>query len=230
MRSWANRYIEQLRQGRAVTFRPRGKSMEGKIEDGQLISVHPLDKTIPAVGNIVLCTVGRNQYLHLITAISPGGRSFQISNNKGYVNGWIGISDIHGVYIPSSCKADDVIAWDWSAEQLAAVGDIENQPIAVVSERLLHARKRAFDAESRTEQLQAELDALKAAHAWIKTSERMPDSAEGSCCDVLAIIDGTAVVLNYTPDDAVHPWADEFSNIYRADEVTHWQPLPEPPK
>jgi len=58
----------------------------------------------------------------------------------------------------------------------------------------------------------------------------MPDAADGSCCDVLAIIDGTAIVLSYTPDDSVHPWADEFSNIYRADEVTHWQPLPEPPK
>jgi len=78
--------------------------------------------------------------------------------------------------------------------------------------------------------LQTELSTLKAAHAWIKTSERMPDAADGSCCDVLAIIDGTAIVLNYTPDDSVHPWADEFSNIYRADEVTHWRPLPEPPK
>ena len=95
----------------------------------------------------------------------------------------------------------------------------------VVSER-----KRAFEAWQKAQQLQSEIDALKAAHAWIKTSERMPDSAEGSCCDVLAIIDGTAIVLNYTPDDAVHPWADEFSNIYRADEVTHWQPMPEPPK
>ena len=227
MSSWANRYIEQLRQGRAVTFRPRGKSMEGKIEDGQLISVHPLDKTIPAVGNIVLCTVGRNQYLHLITAISPGGRSFQISNNKGYVNGWIGISDIHGVYIPSSCKADDVIAWDWSAEQLAAVGDIENQPIAVVSERLLHARKRAFDAESRTEQLQAELDALKAAHAWIKTSERMPDET----CDVLGVADGVVMRLDYSDDeDAAYPWADDYMRVYANKDVSHWQPLPEPPK
>ena len=95
---------------------------------------------------------------------------------------------------------------------------------------LAHANERARDAEHKAQALQTELDALKAAHAWIKTSERMPDAANGSCCDVLAIIDGTAIVLNYTPDDAVHPWADEFSNIYRADEVTHWQPMPEPPK
>ena len=78
--------------------------------------------------------------------------------------------------------------------------------------------------------LRAELAALKAAHAWIKTSERMPDAADGSCCDVLAIIDGTAIVLNYTPDDSVHPWVDEFSNLYQDYEVTHWMPLPEAPK
>ena len=120
--------------------------------------------------------------------------------------------------------------WNWSAERRTAIGDVANQSLEYVAERLLESRKRAFEAERAVHSLQSEIDALKAAHAWIKTSERMPDSAEGSCCDVLAIIDGTAIVLNYTPDDAVHPWADEFSNIYRADEVTHWQPLPEPPK
>ena len=120
--------------------------------------------------------------------------------------------------------------WNWSSERRTAIGDVANQSLEYVAERLLESRKRAFEAEREAQQLQSEIDALKAAHAWIKTSERMPDSAEGSCCDVLAIIDGTAIVLNYTPDDAVHPWADEFSNIYRADEVTHWQPLPEPPK
>ena len=120
--------------------------------------------------------------------------------------------------------------WNWSSERRTAIGDVANQSLEYVAERLLESRKRAFEAEREAQQLQSEIDALKAAHAWIKTSERMPDSAEGSCCDVLAIIDGTAIVLNYTPDDAVHPWADEFSNIYRADEVTHWQPLTEPPK
>ena len=120
--------------------------------------------------------------------------------------------------------------WNWSSERRTAIGDVANQSLEYVAERLLESRKRAFEAEREAQSMQSELDSLKAAHAWIKTSERMPDSAEGSCCDVLAIIDGTAIVLNYTPDDAVHPWADEFSNIYRADEVTHWQPLPEPPK
>ena len=102
---WADRYIENLKAGRAVTFRPRGRSMEGKISDGQLVTVHPLNETIPDVGDIVLCTVGRSQYLHLITATRSRGTLFQISNNKGHVNGWIRYGSIHGVYIPSKAGA-----------------------------------------------------------------------------------------------------------------------------
>ena len=92
------------------------------------------------------------------------------------------------------------------------------------------ARKRAADAEHKAQQLQAELDALKAAHAWIKTSERKPEVQDGSCCDVLVFSNGHILVLNYTNDDSAHQWADEFSNLYRNDEVSHWMPLPEAPK
>jgi len=76
----------------------------------------------------------------------------------------------------------------------------------------------------------ADLAALKAAHAWIKTSERKPEVQEGDCCDVLAVVSEQVLVLNYTNDDGVHPWVDEFSNLYQDYEVTHWMPLPEAPK
>ena len=78
--------------------------------------------------------------------------------------------------------------------------------------------------------LQTELATLKAAHAWIKTSERTPDVADGDCRDVLAVINGEVMVLNYTKDDSVFPWVDEHSSLYHDSDVTHWQPLPEPPK
>lgn len=95
----------------------------------------------------------------------------------------------------------------------------------VVSER-----KRAFDAWNKAQQLQAELDALKAAHAWIKTSERMPDET----CDVLGVVDGVVMRLDYSDDeDAAYPWADwSDGNMrgYSTDEVSHWMPLPEAPK
>ena len=46
---WATKYIEQLSRGEAVQFRPRGNSMSGKIESGQLVTVDvQLFKRLPA--------------------------------------------------------------------------------------------------------------------------------------------------------------------------------------
>jgi len=36
---WATGHIEKLRAGETVSFRPRGNSMTGKIESGQLCTV-----------------------------------------------------------------------------------------------------------------------------------------------------------------------------------------------
>lgn len=47
------------------------------------------------VGDIVLCKVAGNEYLHLIKVIQ--GQRFQIGNNRGFINGWIGPNAIFGV-------------------------------------------------------------------------------------------------------------------------------------
>jgi hypothetical protein len=91
---WASHYIEQLRNGETVSFRPRGGSMSGKIESGQLCTVEPVDTTTLDVGQIVLCKVRGREYLHLIRAIQ--GSRFQIGNNRGYINGWITAGTIYG--------------------------------------------------------------------------------------------------------------------------------------
>jgi hypothetical protein len=92
---WATAYIARLRAGETVQFRPRGASMKGKIESGQLCTVAPVtDAAALAVGDIVLCKVGGNEYLHLIKAIQ--GQRFQIGNNRGFINGWIGPNAIFG--------------------------------------------------------------------------------------------------------------------------------------
>jgi hypothetical protein len=92
---WASQYIASLRNGQTVSFRPRGNSMSGKIESGQLCTVVPIkDASELAVGNIVLCSVRGNHYLHLIKAIQ--GKRFQIGNNRGGINGWIGANSIYG--------------------------------------------------------------------------------------------------------------------------------------
>jgi hypothetical protein len=93
---------------------------------------------------------------------------------------------------------------------------------------LAHANERARDAEHKAQQLQAELDALKAAHAWIKTSERSPEET----CDVLGIVDGVVTLLNYDEfeDDPFVDWSDGTFRGYSVDAVSHWMPLPEAPK
>lgn len=91
---WADGHIERLTRGETVQFRPRGNSMVGKIASGQLCTVAPLEEHALAVGDIVLCRVKGNQYLHLVKAIQ--GERFQIGNNRGGINGWITRRQIFG--------------------------------------------------------------------------------------------------------------------------------------
>ena len=92
---WAAPYIAKLKAGETVSFRPRGHSMKGKIESGQLCTVEPVnDLANLQKGDIVLCKVNGNEYLHLIKAVQ--GHRFQIGNNRGRINGWIGPNAIFG--------------------------------------------------------------------------------------------------------------------------------------
>lgn len=92
---WATPYIAKLKLGETVSFRPRGNSMKGKIESGQLCTIEPIaDFETLAKDDIVLCKVNGREYLHLIKAIQ--GRRFQIGNNRGRINGWITANQIFG--------------------------------------------------------------------------------------------------------------------------------------
>ena len=95
--SWATHYIEKLNSGETVQFRPRGNSMKGKIESGQLVTVEPISNRELQKGDIVLCKVNGKQYLHLIKAIQ-GGR-YQIGNNIGSINGWVNINSVFGICV-----------------------------------------------------------------------------------------------------------------------------------
>ena len=91
---WAAHYIAKLKSGETVWFRPRGNSMSGKIESGQLCTVEPIDPISVGVGDVVLCKVKGQEYLRLVKAIQ--GQRFQIGNNKGRINGWITANSIYG--------------------------------------------------------------------------------------------------------------------------------------
>jgi hypothetical protein len=91
---WALQYIARLKNGETVSFRPRGHSMSGKIESGQLCTVGPVDPAQIEVGDIVLCKVNGREYLHLVKA--KQGPRFQIGNNRGHINGWVTANSIYG--------------------------------------------------------------------------------------------------------------------------------------
>ena len=64
---WATPYITKLRAGEAVSFRPRGNSMAGKIESGDLCTVVPVDPV-----------------------------ALQVGDNRGRINGWMCAHAIFG--------------------------------------------------------------------------------------------------------------------------------------
>lgn len=92
---WATSHINTLMGPNAplsIIIRPRGKSMEPRIKDGATVTIVPAKKEELQIDDVVLCKVKGLQYLHKITAIDSK-RGFQISNNKGKINGWT-----HSIY------------------------------------------------------------------------------------------------------------------------------------
>ena len=100
MRGWADDYVAKLLDGQTVQFRPRGHSMTGKINNGQLVTVVPIVPLLSEidVGVIVLCKVNHSQYLHLVKNIDTKTTTLRylIGNNKGGINGWITARGIYG--------------------------------------------------------------------------------------------------------------------------------------
>ncbi|HLG28176.1 MAG TPA: phage repressor protein [Paenisporosarcina sp.] len=98
MNSWASFAIAELDAGRQVVINPKGDSMSPKIESGAEVTLVPVDDVDTlAKGDIVLVSVGRAHYLHLISAINK--ESVQISNNRGHVNGWTSKENVYGKVI-----------------------------------------------------------------------------------------------------------------------------------
>ena len=93
---WAQGHIARLLEGETVQFRPRGQSMKGKVDSGSLVTVRPLQEADELrKGDVVLCKVRGSEYLHIVKAIQ--GPRYQIGNNRGGINGWIGSNGIFGL-------------------------------------------------------------------------------------------------------------------------------------
>jgi phage repressor protein C with HTH and peptisase S24 domain len=86
-------FADKLSTGETVQCRPRGSSMLPRIKSGQLITISP-DVSDLHKGDIVFAKVNGKYYVHLLTAIQ--GERYQISNNHGFVNGWVGKNGLFG--------------------------------------------------------------------------------------------------------------------------------------
>ena len=89
-------YVEKLKDGEVVSFRPSGNSMVSRIYSKQLVTISPNIEDIKQ-NDVVFCKVKGNFYVHLISALQ--GDRVQISNNKGHVNGWITRDKVYGKVI-----------------------------------------------------------------------------------------------------------------------------------
>ena len=101
-------YINQLKNGKIVSFRGKGNSMTPKIKSGQKCTYSPvLSPDDVKKGDMVYCHVGKYYFTHLVTAIKNENNDilFQISNNHGHVNGWCNINNIFGKVIAIEGKS-----------------------------------------------------------------------------------------------------------------------------
>jgi len=97
MTSWADGAIKNLAETGEAIIRPRGNSMKGKVESGEEVTLFTCDPADLTPGDIVLVKVKGRIYLHLIKAVKGKDKKrFQIGNNKGGINGWVGSNAIYG--------------------------------------------------------------------------------------------------------------------------------------
>ena len=91
---WATHARALLRNGERAVIRPTGNSMTPLVESGSKVTLEPIESVDQlAVGDIVLCRVEGQTYLHLVKTKSEDGRVL-IGNNKGWNNGWT--SSVYG--------------------------------------------------------------------------------------------------------------------------------------
>lgn len=112
--------------------------------------------------------------------------------------------------------------YDLLKARAEALGEIEH--LKNVRDAML---KRAKAAEARAEAAEAKVRELEAASRWIPVTERLPENLQ----NVLFLADSGDVYMG-THMKSIRQWAgyglywhdDNYSSI------THWQPLPHPPK
>lgn len=87
--------VPHLQNGEVCKLTGFGQSMTPILKSGQSVIVVPVtEETKLEKNDIVFCKVKGHYYLHKISAIK--GKTYQISNNHGHINGTISRNNIYG--------------------------------------------------------------------------------------------------------------------------------------
>ncbi|AEO93357.1 repressor protein [Bacillus phage G] len=94
--SKASMIAKMLQEGKTIErYKEAGNSMLPILKSKQPVTLEPVTIDIVLKENdIVFCRVKGNYYTHKITGIR--NNQYQISNNRGFVNGWISRDKIFG--------------------------------------------------------------------------------------------------------------------------------------
>lgn len=107
-RAWAEEAREKLLLGQTVLVIPKGHSMQGRISDGDAVTIEPFCAQILAIGDIVLCRIQgrRTSFLVLHLVVERVADSFLIGNNRGRIDGWIASQNIFGKVVKVEPKSE----------------------------------------------------------------------------------------------------------------------------
>lgn len=94
-----NYVLDTLLEKGSVVFSPHGNSMTPRIQSGSEVEVQRVDVKALRVGDVVYAKVKGTYYLHLFSAVELEKDRYQISNNKGHVNGWVSGANVFGVCV-----------------------------------------------------------------------------------------------------------------------------------
>jgi hypothetical protein len=92
---WLTDALDALKRGQPATVRPRGGSMRGHIEDGQEVTIVPVEPGAVRVDDVVLVRWKGSYILHLVKEADD--HQLLIGNTLGKINGWVARSDVIGL-------------------------------------------------------------------------------------------------------------------------------------
>lgn len=97
--SWQEEALTALQKDLPIQVRPRGHSMTGRINDGDMVTLEPCAAEALMSGTIVLVRIQGKRFSHIVlhSILSLEGGRFLIGSHQGRVDGWVDRGDIYGI-------------------------------------------------------------------------------------------------------------------------------------